>query len=248
MSWLYANGKRGAYVLALLVVFCPMKLAAQSGGEAASIVRVGDIVFAIPAALKPALVPSGADAKARFDYSKIDSKGGPSGVRNADSVFIKLENLWPLSQRQRGAVLAIRATAQAAEIDLFCRSKSRIGRRPDPSKAVRTDGQFYVFEEPLTAGPVYMARGDFRMFGAPVTAWRSESPLIKQLHPGGEEEFRFGVALSNNTELTLTTSEFRIPRETLPAFLASVERQIRSWIVFPDPASFRWFHERDKPC
>jgi len=93
-----------------------------------------------------------------------------------------------------------------------------------------------------------MARGDFLAFGAPVTAWRSESPLIKQLHPGGEEELRFGVALSNNTRPSLQTSEFQIPRETLPAFLASVEKQVRSWVVFPDPASFRWFHERDNPC
>ncbi|MBX9820041.1 hypothetical protein [Afipia birgiae] len=105
-----------------------------------------------------------------------------------------------------------------------------------------------MFEEPLTAGPVYMARGDFLAFGAPVTAWRIEFPLINQLHPGVEEGFLFSVALSNNTRLSFETSGFRIPRETLPAFLASVEKQVRSWVVFPDPASFRWFHERDNPC
>lgn len=248
MSWLYGNGKRGVHAFAFLVVLSPMQLAAQSGGESAQRVRIGDIVFAIPAALKPSFAPSGADFKIRFDYSKIDSKGAPSGVRNADSVFIKLENLWPLSEQRRGAVLAIHADSRSAEIDLFCRSTSRIGRRPDPSKAIGADGQFYVFKEPLTSGPVYMARGSFLAFGAPVTAWRIESPLIKQLHPGGEEELSFGIALSNNTRLSLKTSEFRIPRETLPAFLASAEKQIRSWIVFPDPASFRWFHERDNPC
>lgn len=226
LSRLFRRTFLGAF-LALLVVFCPMKLAAQSGGETASIVGIGDIVFAIPAALKPSLVPHGADAKIWFDYSKIDSKGGPSGVRNADSVYIKLENLWP-QLKPWSKVLAIQANSRAAKIDLFCRSISRAGRHPNPSKAVRTDGQFYVFEEPLTTGPVYIAQDNFYAFGAPVTAWRIVSPLMKQPPPGIQEQLHFDVALSNNTRLSFEASELRIPLETLPAFLASVEKQIRS--------------------
>lgn len=247
MSWLPVGGKRERCVLALFIALYPAGLAAQSGGETASMVRIGDIVFAIPAALKPALDPRNADAKIWFDYSKIDIKGGPSGVRNADNVYIKLENLWP-QLKPWSKVLAIQANNRAAKIDLFCRSMSRTGKHPDPSRAVKTDGQFYVFEEPLTTGPVYIAQDNSYAFGAPVTAWRSVAPLMKQSPPGSQEQLHFDVALSNNTRLSFETSEFRIPLEALPAFLASVEKQIRSWIVFPDPASFRWFHERDNPC
>jgi len=234
-------------VLALPIVFCPAMAAAQDR-ERAAMVRVGDLVFATPTSLGAAFVPESAGAKTNFDYHEIGKQTAPAGVRNVDTVIIRLEKLWPLSKEQQGQVLAIQADSRAAQVDLFCRSKSRTGARPDAGKALKTDGQFYVFKEPLTAGLVYMAQGDLLAFGAPITAWRTESPLAKQLHPGGEEQFSFQIVLSKNTRLALLTVAYQISRETLPLFLASIQKQIRSWIVIPDPASFRWFHERESAC
>jgi hypothetical protein len=139
----------------------------------------------------------------------------------------------------------ISADKRAATIDLFCHSPNRTNSVPDAKKALRVEGTFYVFDE--LGGLRYMSR-DSSAFGAPATATKVETPFTPKLNPGRGHLWFFWIALSEDTLLAIRfMTESPLP-ESLPDFFESIESQIKSWVIFPTPSEFRWFHEKRPSC
>ncbi|MER9948811.1 hypothetical protein [Mesorhizobium sp. M0047] len=214
--------------------------------NASQLVQVGDLVLNIPDNVNASFDPESPSQKPRFDYARYSPATGR--VRQVDTIFIKLDRIWPMEQRKRGPVVAIEADVRAPKLDLFCRSTSRLGAKPDPSKAVRKDGPFYVYEEKLTAGDVYISDGDFRVFGGLATSWVYEDPLAKMTYPQDAKSYLFAPALTRVTGLSLRIVTYQVSVEEMPAMFGSLERQIRSWLAGPDPTNFQWYHQRAGAC
>jgi hypothetical protein len=210
------------------------------------LVQVGDLVLNIPDGVALGFDPETPSQKPRFDYTRYSPTTGR--VRQVDTIFIKLDRMWPMEQRKRGPVVAIDANVQAPELDLFCRSTSRLGAKPDPSKAVRKDGPFYVYEEKLAAGDVYISDGDFRVFGGLATSWVYDDPLAKMTYPRDAKSYLFAPALTGITSLHLQIVTYQVSVEEMPAMFDSLERQLRSWLVSPEAENFQWYHQRLGAC
>lgn len=211
------------------------------------LVQVGDLVLKIPEEMNAVFDPFSPDQLPRFDYKKY----APNLIvqpRQVDSIFIKLDRLWPMAQPRRGPVLSINADGKAPTLDLFCRSTSRAGAGPDPRKALRKDGPFYVYKEKLAAGDVYISDSDFKVFGGLATSWVYEDPLAKMTYPQDAKNYLFAPALTTVTRLHLQIVTYQVSVEEMPAMFDSLERQIRSWLVSPDPRSFQWYHQRFSAC
>ncbi|WP_136620093.1 MULTISPECIES: hypothetical protein [Mesorhizobium] len=239
----YRSGRHLSVRLgALAIIFMVSSFAAN----ASQLVQVGDLVLNIPDNVSASFDPESPSQKPRFDYARYSPATGR--VRQVDTIFIKLDRIWPMEQRKRGPVVAIDANVQAPELDLFCRSTSRLGAKPDPSKAVRKDGPFYVYEEKLTAGDVYLSDDDFRVFGGLATSWVYEDPLAKMTYPKDAKNYLFAPALTNITRLHLQIVTYQVSVDEMPAMFDSLERQLRSWLVSPGAGNFQWYHQRPGAC
>jgi hypothetical protein len=153
-----------------------------------------------------------------------------------------------MEQWKRGAVLAIDANTQAPKLDLFCRSPSRVGVGPDSKKAIRKDGPFYVYKEPLAAGEVYINEGGLKIFGGTATSWVYEDPLAKMTHPTEAESYLFALALTDVTRLSTSVVTYQVSVEEMPRMFDTLERQIRSWLIEPNAQDFLWYHQRPGAC
>jgi hypothetical protein len=227
-----------ALALALNACVIIMLSSAVRAKESKELVRVGDLVFEFP--FQVSFDPRSTTKKTKFDYGRELASGS---VRNVDVVFIKLEQVLP--EIAPGIVFSLTAANNASDIDNLCGISNRLGKVLEPSEAVRTDGNFYVYREKPAAADIYVSKDSLLAFGAPFAARRWLAPSLRKIG-STEERFLFSVALTAKVYLLLRVGAEVVPRDKLSSLVSNLEHKLRSWLVEPSSTSIHWYHEKNQ--